>query len=91
MFPCYHPRNRGDHSPQLHTAVEVVPSSCSSLKHSHFQVRSFKGKPLIDIRELYMGPKGPAPGKKGISLSVTEWRALCDLMEDVDEEILKIT
>ena len=55
------------------------------------QVRSFKGKPLIDIRELYMGPKGPAPGKKGISLSVTEWRELCDLMGDIDEEIQKIT
>ena len=56
-----------------------------------FQVRKFKNNAYIDIRELYMGPNGFAPGKKGISLSVTEWRALCELMEHVGDEIAKIT
>ncbi|XP_063680832.1 activated RNA polymerase II transcriptional coactivator p15-like [Bolinopsis microptera] len=55
------------------------------------QVRQFKGKPLIDIREMYMGANGMAPGKKGISLNVTEWRKLVKLIKKVDDEILKIT
>ena len=55
------------------------------------QVRQFKGRPLIDIREMYMGANGMAPGKKGISLSVPEWRKLVKLVKKVDDEILKIT
>lgn len=55
------------------------------------QVRSFKGKPLVDIREMYMGNNGIAPGKKGISLSIPEWRSLKKLISRVDDEIMKIT
>ena len=60
-------------------------------KLSLFQVRQFKGMALIDIREMYMGANGIAPGKKGISLNVTEWRKLVKLVKKVDDEILKIT
>lgn len=40
-------------------------------------ISEFKGKTLVNIREYYRDPSGEEkPGKKGISLSLDQWKAL---------------
>ncbi|GLB37039.1 putative transcriptional Coactivator p15 (PC4) [Lyophyllum shimeji] len=54
-------------------------------KKKRATVRSFKGIPLIDIREFY-GPDGDEkPGKKGISLTLEQWEALKNATGTLDE------
>lgn len=49
-------------------------------------VRDFKGKLYVDIREMYFDKDGNLkPGKKGICLTVAQWRKLLSVMEDVDK------
>ncbi|KAF7994567.1 hypothetical protein HCN44_004039 [Aphidius gifuensis] len=50
-------------------------------------VREFKGKTLIDIRTMYTDKNSGElkPTKKGISLSVEQWRKLVDSIEDIDK------
>ncbi|XP_015523599.1 activated RNA polymerase II transcriptional coactivator p15 [Neodiprion pinetum] len=51
-------------------------------------VREFKGKLLIDIREMYYDKEGELkPGKKGISLNTAQWRKFVDAVADVDEAV----
>ncbi|XP_017888705.1 activated RNA polymerase II transcriptional coactivator p15 [Ceratina calcarata] len=51
-------------------------------------VRDFKGKLLVDIREMYFDNAGNTkPGKKGIALTMPQWRKLLDIIEDVDEAV----
>jgi hypothetical protein len=54
-------------------------------------VRKFKGKVLVDIREFWEPEPGKlAPGKKGISLSLDQWKMLKEMMGDVDGAISKL-
>ena len=48
---------------------------------------SFKGKLLIDIREYYGDDHDLKPGKKGISLSVEQWKKLKDNLAAIDDKI----
>ncbi|XP_012152933.1 single stranded-binding protein c31A [Megachile rotundata] len=51
-------------------------------------VRDFKGKIYVDIREMYFDKDGNLkPGKKGICLSVAQWRKLSAVIEDVDKAV----
>ncbi|XP_070543423.1 activated RNA polymerase II transcriptional coactivator p15-like [Ptychodera flava] len=51
-------------------------------------VRDFKGKVLIDIREYYTNADGEMkPGKKGISLSQDQWEKLKKNTDKIDEMI----
>ncbi|KYQ58061.1 Activated RNA polymerase II transcriptional coactivator p15 [Trachymyrmex zeteki] len=48
-------------------------------------VRNFKGKYYVDIREMYYDKDGDLkPGKKGIFLSMQQWRKFMDVVEEVD-------
>lgn len=57
------------------------------------RVRTFSGKVLVDIREFYTGidkndkKEKDLPGKKGISLTVEQWKELKKIIGDVDAAI----
>lgn len=53
-------------------------------------VREFKGKLYVDIREFYEKDGKMNPGKKGISLSTTQWNKFKALIGEVDEAIQDI-
>ncbi|KAI0063634.1 PC4-domain-containing protein [Artomyces pyxidatus] len=58
-------------------------------KKKRVTVRTFKGMPLIDIRE-YWGDEGDEkPGKKGISLSPEQWKVLVECAEDISNLLPK--
>ncbi|KAG5343009.1 hypothetical protein C0989_005960 [Termitomyces sp. Mn162] len=54
-------------------------------KKKRATVRSFKGIPLIDIREFYGNDDDEKPGKKGISLTLEQWETLKKSMEILDK------
>ncbi|XP_003389148.1 PREDICTED: activated RNA polymerase II transcriptional coactivator p15-like [Amphimedon queenslandica] len=63
---------------------ELIPLSAKRFVN----VRTFKGRIMIDIREYYVNDDGEnRPGKKGISLSVDQWEKLKEAMETIDERI----
>ncbi|XP_012216200.1 activated RNA polymerase II transcriptional coactivator p15 [Linepithema humile] len=49
-------------------------------------VRNFKGKYYVDIREMYYDKEGDLkPGKKGICLTMQQWRKFMEVVPDVDK------
>lgn len=54
-------------------------------KKKRATIRSFKGIPLIDIREFYGADGDEKPGKKGISLTLEQWEALKKCTSTLDE------
>ena len=56
-------------------------------------VREFKGKLLIDIREFYTDRSSgeKKPGKKGICLNTVEWQHLKQAVNWVDKKIKKMS
>ena len=57
-------------------------------KKKNVNVREFKGKVLIDIREYYEDSDGNLkPGKKGIALQVEQWEALKGHIAKIDEAV----
>ena len=51
-------------------------------------VSEFKGKKLVNIREYFTGKDGkPAPGKKGISLSIEQFKELVKVIPQLEGEI----
>lgn len=49
-------------------------------------VRDFKGRLFVDIREMYYDKDANLkPGKKGICLSMEQWRKFLSIVEDVDK------
>lgn len=53
-------------------------------------VSLFKNKVRIDIREYYLDDNGDRkPGKKGISLSLDEWKKLKDQLDDIEKDVKK--
>ncbi|XP_038072352.1 activated RNA polymerase II transcriptional coactivator p15-like [Patiria miniata] len=55
-------------------------------------VREFRGKVLIDIREYYTDNSGELkPGKKGISLTVEQWEKLKDCVDDITDSVKELS
>lgn len=51
-------------------------------------VRDFKGKLYVDIREMYYDKDlNMKPGKKGICLNMTQWRKLLSVIDEVDKVV----
>ncbi len=54
------------------------------------RVLSFMGAVFIDVRDWFTTSAGPClPTKRGVRLTVDEWRAICDQHESVSDAILK--
>ncbi|XP_075216652.1 single stranded-binding protein c31A [Lycorma delicatula] len=51
------------------------------------KVREFKGKVMVDIREYYDADGELKPGKKGISLSASQWRKFLSYVNEIDEAV----
>ena len=50
-------------------------------------IHKFKGQIKVDIREFYDDNGKMKPGKKGISLSLDNWKKLKGFIDDIDESI----
>jgi hypothetical protein len=60
-------------------------------KTRFIKVNEFKGKVYVNIREFYMDGSGELkPGKKGISLPVSQWNKLKELIPDIDAALKKL-
>ncbi|XP_015917066.1 activated RNA polymerase II transcriptional coactivator p15 [Parasteatoda tepidariorum] len=53
----------------------------------YVNVREFRGKVLIDIREFYEADGELKPGKKGICLNTEQWQALKEKIDDIDDAV----
>ncbi|XP_063238827.1 RNA polymerase II transcriptional coactivator [Bacillus rossius redtenbacheri] len=51
------------------------------------KVREFRGKVFVDIREYYEADGEMKPGKKGISLSTSQWQKLKNIISEVDDAV----
>ncbi|CAM9159532.1 unnamed protein product [Ectocarpus sp. 6 AP-2014] len=54
-------------------------------------VREFKGKIYVDIREYYEKDGEMTPGKKGISLSTEHWEVLKENMDDINAKVEELS
>lgn len=60
-------------------------------KKRRVTIRKWKGNCYVDIREFYEDDGGALrPGKKGISLSVEQWKAIRGLVGDIDQEVERL-
>lgn len=51
-------------------------------------VSSFSGALLVDIRQYFKNPEGATlPMKKGVSLTIPQWRRLKEAINDIDRKI----
>ena len=59
------------------------------LSNSRFvTISQFKSQVRVDIREFYLTADGERkPGKKGISLSLDEWKKMKSQMKEIEEAI----
>ncbi|KAJ5919010.1 hypothetical protein N7466_009953 [Penicillium verhagenii] len=50
-------------------------------------VSSFRGKPMVSVREFYEKDGQELPGKKGISMPVAQFAALIKILPDIEEAL----
>ncbi|XP_042490412.1 RNA polymerase II transcriptional coactivator KIWI-like [Macadamia integrifolia] len=64
---------------------------CDLSKNRRVKVRNFQGKTMVDIREFYYKDGKELPGKKGISLSMDQWKVLRDHADEIDNAVMENT
>ncbi|XP_062093537.1 RNA polymerase II transcriptional coactivator KIWI-like [Humulus lupulus] len=60
---------------------------CEISKNRRVSVRHWQGKIFIDIREFYLKDGKQLPGKKGISLTMDQWKIFRDHVESIDKAV----
>ncbi|KAL0909849.1 hypothetical protein M5K25_020754 [Dendrobium thyrsiflorum] len=60
---------------------------CELSKSRRVTVRSWQGKPMVDIREFYEKDGKELPGKKGITLPLDQWEILRDHIAEISEAL----
>lgn len=50
-------------------------------------ISNFRGKSYVNIREYYEKDGQMLPGKKGISLPIDQWKSLCALVDNINNEL----
>ncbi|KAL2521258.1 RNA polymerase II transcriptional coactivator KIWI [Forsythia ovata] len=60
---------------------------CELSKNRKVSVRSWNGRVVVDIREFYYKDGKEMPGKKGISLTMDQWKVLRDHVDEIDQEV----
>ncbi|XP_022884434.1 RNA polymerase II transcriptional coactivator KIWI-like isoform X1 [Olea europaea var. sylvestris] len=60
---------------------------CELSKNRKVSVRNWNGKVVVDIREFYYKDGKEMPGKKGISLTMDQWKILRDHADEIDQEV----
>ncbi|KAJ4965201.1 hypothetical protein NE237_017050 [Protea cynaroides] len=68
---------------------EIV--ACDLSKSRKVKVRNWQGKIVVDIREFYYKDGKELPGKKGISLSMDQWKVLRDHVDEIDNAVAENT
>ncbi|XP_054714604.1 activated RNA polymerase II transcriptional coactivator p15-like isoform X2 [Uloborus diversus] len=56
-------------------------------KMRYVNVREFRGKIMVDIREYYDSDGDLKPGRKGICLNMEQWNALKEQIDSIDQAV----
>lgn len=60
---------------------------CEISKNRRVSVRSWQGRVVVDIREFYVKDGKQMPGRKGISLTMDQWKVLREHIEEIDRAV----
>ncbi|XP_071704161.1 RNA polymerase II transcriptional coactivator KIWI-like [Rutidosis leptorrhynchoides] len=60
---------------------------CDVSKNRRVSVRTWQGKVVVDIREFYLKDGKQMPGKKGISLTMDQWKELRAHVDEIDKAL----
>lgn len=71
-------KSKGDDEQTNHWVLE---------KQRQVRINEFRGRKLIDIREYYEKNGEMLPGKKGISLSIEQWKKLLKVADEINKAI----
>ncbi|BBN02675.1 activated RNA polymerase II transcriptional coactivator p15 [Marchantia polymorpha subsp. ruderalis] len=78
--------------PEAKLDPETGITACEISKNRRVVVRQFKKMILIDIRQYYSNAdEEMKPTKKGISLSLDQWKVLSENIDNVDEAIKEMS